>query len=166
MRSKNTQQAIEWHHQFISAFSYGYFITINSNRFEGIHWLGPSTFDDFEAKLRSIVHGLNVYCLGRPYQRNEKRLQSLVAMEIGKENSRLHSHIFALSDTPVGRTVPEVDTRLRRKIVGSYGLPTENDAIDVQEFLPALALNGGNKYFHKCSDYMMNKYGVANCFIV
>lgn len=166
MQTQITQQSSEWHSEFISRFQYGYFITINSNRIEGLHRICVTTFEDFEARLRSIIHALNIFCLGRAYQRQDAQLQTLVSMEIGRANSRLHAHMYALHSSKLGRSALEVATRLRRKVVGSYGLPTAKDAIEVSEFSPLLAVNQGNKYFHKCSDYLQKKYRVNNCFIV
>lgn len=160
------QQAIDWQVQFISPYKHGYFITLNTNIYEDRLKIYSHTFDQFETNLRSIVHALNVFCLGRSYLRNENQLHTLVSMEIGKENSRLHAHLFALHKGECKRSSIEVFDRLRTKIVRSYGLPTTRSAIEVSDFVPILGATTGTKYFHKSSEHLMRRYGVTNCFIV
>lgn len=119
----------------INGANQGFFVTVDSKYVQSINRPISSNiimrFRDEE--LKNVCNSLNKYCYGRAFERNEKRLKIIAAIEIGKEEKRLHAHLVMLHPGDCDRTVDEVTQRLR-KICNPELNMVGDSAIDVKEF--------------------------------
>lgn len=132
----------------------GYNVTLNAMTKDPVH---------FEQDLRKLTHYLNNYCFGRAYRRNEKRLKIIAGLEKGQLDKRLHAHLVINNIDETNRTLPEINTYIRKHWYGLIGLKnTHGNMVDVKQTYDA---SGAIDYLTKDSQFM-NRIGESNIILL
>lgn len=95
-----TNEAKQWIHNT------GYWITLNARTKDRIQ---------FEQDLVKLSTWLNDYCYGRQFKRAEKRLKIIAAIESGKVNGGLHSHLVVTHPNDTSRSFQEINEFVRKR---------------------------------------------------
>jgi len=79
--------------------------------------LGRQKFDriQFEAYVDKLMHWLNVFCYGKNYKINNKKLIVIGAIQNGDENKKLHAHLELAYNNDVKRSRQEINFFIRKK---------------------------------------------------
>ncbi len=102
----NTLATLRGFSNWIKNDSKGFFITLNSLQKDHIA---------FESNLRFMGHRLNDFCYGRAYKRREKSLKIIAAIENGRINNGLHSHLMIIHGGDVRRSIQELNFYTRKQ---------------------------------------------------
>jgi len=99
----------------LRGLDFGYFLTLDAITKDEIL---------FESQIARLMHWLNVYCYGKNYKKNSKRLRIVGVTENGYRNNGLHMHLVLMHKNDTKRNVHEIDSFIRRKwyrLIGARG---------------------------------------------
>ena len=141
--------------QHVVGLKHGYFVTVDSAITTWNRNITVDTLDQFsQRELVQICNAINGYCFGRAFQRREKRLKIVSAIEIGKDTQRLHAHFVMLHEGDCYRTAEHIANRL--KTVCKHVLKMSgSNVVDVKPF------DSGKdwaEYFVKSTHFMKSRY--------
>lgn len=145
--------------QYVSGLTRGYFITVDSALTTLANNITQETLYQFsEQTMRHICKTLNDYCYGRSFQRGERKLRIVSAIEIGSVTQRLHAHLIVLHQDECNRAAEQVENRLRTVCSCALRMSGSN-AVEVKAFDRTQNWSG---YFVKSTPFMHSKYGFMN----